>query len=319
MFLFLVPVLVTSQKDVPMRKTIPQNPVARRRKGFTLIELLVVIAIIAILIALLLPAVQQAREAARRTQCKNNLKNIGLAFHNHLETYNKFPSGGNHWSFAPDFTNNKPEIAPRQRAGWGFQILPFIEQTIIWQGGNGGTVAEKQIVAMSTPSPLFFCPSRRSPGKLPIHSSWYGPSGNYAHAPTDYAGCGGTSNNGAVHRTNANQTGESTGPRHITDGLSQTILVGEKRLGHQNLGSYQSDDNEGYTSGWDHDTIRWTDRIPRPDQLTGYGQLAFGSAHAGGFQALFADGAVHVISYNINATVFRNLGTRNDGQSVNFP
>jgi prepilin-type N-terminal cleavage/methylation domain-containing protein/prepilin-type processing-associated H-X9-DG protein len=291
------------------------------RKGFTLIELLVVIAIIAILIALLLPAVQQAREAARRSTCKNNLKQIGIAFHNMLDVHGRFASGGHHWKYAPDFTPGgaAPEIAPRQRAGWAFQILPYLEQANLYRGAGGNTLADKQRLIMSTPVSTYFCPTRRNPLALPATNAWYGPSGSYPHAQTDYAGCGGTLNNGAVIRTNSNQTGKIIKPRDITDGTTHTILVGEKRLNRSRLGNYQGDDNEGYTSGWDHDTIRWTSRIPLPDPMSGYGDLRFGSSHAGGFHALFADGSVHFVGYNINANLFRDLGIRNDSNVVEFP
>ncbi len=293
------------------------------REGFTLIELLVVIAIIGVLIALLLPAVQQAREAARRSTCKNNLKQIGLAFHNHLEMHGVFPTGGYHWSFAPDFTPGgvTPEVAPRQRAGWAFQILSFLDQNILHRGDGGSSVQEKQRRIISTPVPTYFCPSRRGPAALPSIGSWYGPPGSYPHAPIDYAGCGGTSDNGAVVRTNSNQTGLTINTSAIFDGPSNTILVGEKRLNRAGLTSYQTDDNEGYTSGWDHDTIRWTHRIPLPDQNIGpgFGELRFGSSHPGGLNALFADGAVHILSYNIDADLFRYLGIRNDGQVAQVP
>lgn len=304
-----------------------QNP-SFSRNGFTLIELLVVIAIIAILIALLLPAVQQAREAARRTECKNKLKQIGIAFHNHQETHGVFPSGGHHWSNAPDFTpgGNAPEVAPRQRAGWGFQILPYIDQASLYKGAGKNTVAEKQIAIISTSVSAFFCPSRRDAGsgKLPTRNRWYGPSGSYSHAQTDYAGCGGDSRvaeSGILIRTNSNQTGRKLNPRDVTDGLTNTILVGEKRLNRSRLGTYQGDDNEGYTSGWDHDVIRWTDRIPLPDLNSGggFGDYRFGSSHVGGFNAVFGDGSVHFITNNINSTVYLNLGVRNDDNVVSFP
>lgn len=289
-----------------------------RRGGFTLIELLVVIAIIAILVALLLPAVQQAREAARRTRCKNNLKQMGVAFHNHLEMHGFFPSGGHHWSYAPDFTpDGAPEIAPRQRAGWGYQILPGVEQGILWRGAGATNNPDRQRIIISSAVDVFFCPSRRSALPLPPQPRWYGPSGTYPHAPTDYAACGGSSNNGVVTRTNANQTGETIATEHITDGTSNTILVGEKRLRRDAIGRYQGDDNEGYSSGWDHDVIRWTDRTPRPDPiLSGYGELRFGSSHASGFQVTLADGSARLINYSINATIFRNLGIRNDANVI---
>jgi prepilin-type N-terminal cleavage/methylation domain-containing protein len=297
------------------------SPVDRR--AFTLIELLVVIAIIAVLIALLLPAVQKAREAARRTQCKNHLKQLGLALHNHHDIYGFFPAGGNGWTYPPDFVNNVPgslEVAPRQRAGWGCQILPYLEQSAIWRGGGATTIDQAQINVIGAVIPGMYCPSRRAAAALPSAASWYGPAGSYQHGTTDYAACYGTGSDGFLVQTNSNQTGQVMRFSDMTDGSSNIIALGEKRLGRQSLGSYQGDDNEGYSAGWDWDTIRVSNLQPRPDPITGANTDArFGSAHAQIFQVLLVDGSVRTIGYEIDATLFQQLGQRNDGQSAQVP
>jgi prepilin-type N-terminal cleavage/methylation domain-containing protein/prepilin-type processing-associated H-X9-DG protein len=136
-----------------------------RRSAFTLVELLVVIAIIGVLVAMLLPAVQAAREAARRSQCSNNLKQIGIATHNHVDSLKVLPTAGWDWTAVPTYINGVPGVPPNQDAAWGFQILPYIEQGNVFQS-QGATDVDKSRFAMGQPIGVYNCPSRRSKSKI---------------------------------------------------------------------------------------------------------------------------------------------------------
>ncbi len=282
------------------------------RNGFTLIELLVVIAIIAILIALLLPAVQAAREAARQSQCKNNLKQIGLSFQLHHDAYKFFPTGGWDYWEPPTYQSGVPAVGENQRASWAFQILQFVEAKTVWRGGSGTTDLDRMLFAIGQTNPVFFCPSRRAPQTLIYSDPIYLGGLPATHALCDYAGSN-LEGTGAVRRYTPNRMAD------LRDGTSQTLLVAEKRLNRSLLGSWQEDDNEGYTAGWDEDTMRRTDLPPAGDHnlASGDGEEKFGSSHSGVFNAAIADGSVKAISYSINATVFRYLGNIKDAQVIN--
>ncbi len=299
---------------------------SRRSRAFTLIELLVVIAIIAILIGLLLPAVQKVREAASRLQCQNHLKQFGLAFHNHHDVHQAFPDGGEHWNVPRSRRGLTPLVHPNQNWGWGYQILPYIEQEAIW------SVPQDRLCRRNTIK-LYFCPSRREPQI--VFDSRYGESGMF-----DYAGNGGISNvnpdsgswgsgkDGILVRRPGG-SGDRSGPvrlNAIQDGASNTVAVGEKNMDIGRLGQNQSDDDQGWTCGWDWDTVRWGVEAPQRDVNGTRNTFAMGSSHIGGMNALMADGSVRVIRYSIqsnydpinpiNLGAWQRLCSRSDGQPL---
>jgi prepilin-type N-terminal cleavage/methylation domain-containing protein/prepilin-type processing-associated H-X9-DG protein len=292
---------------------------ARRRcankaeAGFTLIELLVVIAIIGLLVGMLLPAVQSSREASRRVQCTNNLKQIGLAFQNHHDVLGGFPTGGWDWNTPPTYTNGTPATGSQQMAGWGFQLLPYAEATNTWIGGTQSkTDSDRVLVAIGTPNSLFFCPTRRSPQTVTYSDAEYLNGIVTKQALCDYAASN-IEGTGVVKRYDPNRIAD------ITDGTSNTLLVAEKRLNIGRLGQVQDDDDIGYTSGWDQDVIRSTDNPPAPDfrgdpDSDETGGMLFGSSHPGRFNALLADGSVRTISYSVDRRIFKLLGNKSDGQ-----
>jgi prepilin-type processing-associated H-X9-DG protein len=280
---------------------------------------LVVIAIIAVLIGLLLPAVQKVREAGHRLECMNHLKQIGLAFQMHHDRLGYFPTAGTDWSTPPTYRNGTPAVGNQQGAGWGFQILPYLEADNVWRGGGATTDNERQRVAVGTVNPIFFCPSRRAPMTVTYADFYIGQGGDdlVTHALCDYASNNLNDGSGAIR---ANGFGPPVRIADITDGTAMTLLLGEKRLNLFYLGrSDRKDDNEGYTAGNDWDTMRDANFPPARDtnQASEEGGYAeFGSSHPSGLNAVFADGSVHHLAFTISPTVFARLGTRGDGQPV---
>jgi prepilin-type N-terminal cleavage/methylation domain-containing protein len=293
----------------------------RQRAAFTLVELLVVIAIIGGLIGLLLPAVQSARESARNTTCKNQVRQMGLAFQRHHDALSFFPTGGNEWWTPPTYSGGQPATGRQQDASWAFQILPYIEADAIWKG-VGSDDRSRAISAIAAMIPTYFCPSRRGPQTVKYTSSTmyiapaYSLSGELTHGLMDYAGCN-LEGTGVLVRSGSDLLIAPRRISDVTDGTTSTLAVAEKRLNLRYLGQRQQDDNEGYTAGWDEDTVRDTKNTPERDYVgDADGGDKFGSSHPSTFNSVFVDGSVHGLSYGIDAAVFNALGNIRDGTVI---
>ncbi|MFO0896876.1 MAG: DUF1559 domain-containing protein [Pirellulales bacterium] len=316
-----------------------------RRRGFTLVELLVVIAIIGILIALLLPAVQAAREAARRTECLNHLKQLTLGMIMHQDQYKYYPSGGwgFRWTGDPDRGRGKT-----QPGGWAYQILPFIEQQAIYNLGAGTSLAQKKqgsAQRIMTPLSVFHCPTRRKAILYPNATGSWKPAPLISDpvdrvARSDYAANAGTLASLVSFSAGPNTyaEGDSTfiwpslqnfngicanrsevSQRDLLDGTTNTYFLGERYLSADAYETgFDPGDNEGIYSGDDQDVVRFVgpEHEPAQDRLGLIISRTFGSAHTGRFHASMGDGSVRGISYAIETTVHERLGNREDGQPI---
>lgn len=312
--------------------------------AFTLVELLVVIAIIGVLAGLLLAAIQQSREAARKSECRNNLRQVGLAIHGHITATDRFPTGGwgCSWAGDPDRGHGR-----RQPGGWVYNILPYIELgTTLHDLGSGQNTELKRTAAttvIQTPIKFFNCPTRRP--AIPYPNSFpyelYNADVPTRLARSDYAINSGSiggfntirvgdhggppslevGDNSWVWQSTANCSGiaflrSSLKPAQVLDGMSHTFMVGESYLSsnHYESGAVESDRGHMY-SGLAPDTVRLTGGLPTQD-----GAVAdtnrFGSAHHDGLSFVFCDGSVRAIAYDIDSDIYARYGNRRDNLPV---
>ncbi len=312
----------------------------KHRKGFTLIELLVVIAIIAILIALLLPAVQQAREAARRSSCKNNMKQIGLALHNYHDAFTSLPPG------SIVLLNSAGTTYSGHGWTWHASILPYIDQAPLYdqiQGPgssgmgaeSGGSTSTKQELAGQTFIPVFRCASQpdvqNGPAKGGYQTSNYngnmgtliGSSGDDCYSGSITTAAQMAATGGCMGADGVFFISSSVRFRDVTDGLSNTIFVSEviDSGGDSNmLGGAGSDRKYCFSGGADgnppSEMTEYLIAAENNDPINSYGEEAAGSYHVGGAHFVFGDGRVRFLSENIDMSIYRALSTRAKGETI---
>lgn len=322
-------------------KQLQRRSLFYRKFGFTLIELLVVIAIIAILIALLLPAVQQAREAARRSTCKNNMKQIGLALHNYHETHRIFPPS--YIDTDPVMGSSSATASNLNSLGWGTMLLPFMDQGPLynqigtqtgnfayhWQDKNhtgSGSVANA-IDAAKVVLPAFMCPTDPMEG-INTDKNNFGKSNYLVNSGTS-----------ATVRDGVMFSNSTTRMKTITDGSTNTIFVSERTTQNDAAGSTNCG---GSPCGWagglwigprlSGSTVGWFPGAQTLDiensgggsatYLIGGSSATWGAAwiasssHEGGIHITMGDGSVRFLSENIDRLTYRALMTPNKGEVI---
>lgn len=313
-----------------------------KKRGFTLIELLVVIAIIAILIALLLPAVQQAREAARRSQCVNNLKQIGLALHNYHDTHGTLPPG---WIGVDPATRIPNAENGHSGFAWGAMILPMLDQGPLYNRINFSrscldTTGNNNQALLATPLAAFRCPSDSGPQTWVIGSE--DGSGDLATlANANYVGSFGSGVPGTDDgyggllswedyiEANPNRQVQGTGMfwhnsnlrfRDVTDGLSNTVCVGEHKT---NLRPDPAHPDEQWFSTWGAVIPEGEEAVARVLGLADHPPNHpdthlddFSSSHTGGAHFMFGDGRVRFLTENVDLNLFKAISTRSGGEVV---
>lgn len=309
------------------------------RRAFTLIELLVVIAIIAILIALLLPAVQQAREAARRTQCRNNLKQMGIGLHNYHELYEMFPKAGFAAGFSAAVQVTNATLLKTRTLSWGVAILPGLDQGNIYNQWNMNKfyLQPENYTVAQTILPVYLCPSSRVQDTMKFQGdSTVFPGVKFARS--DYGAnwgeravrCYGEPTGCQAQNSYGSNASDTRGPFtvvsttyqnnvsivHVVDGLTQTIFVGESPealhglwAGHKNFFDQSAPLNAKYALS---SQTPWASCVTTASSSTlgrigcDYGQ-EFHSYHPGGSHFLLGDGSARFINEKIDLKLFSAL------------
>jgi prepilin-type N-terminal cleavage/methylation domain-containing protein/prepilin-type processing-associated H-X9-DG protein len=296
------------------------------RTGFTLVELLVVIAIIGILVAFLLPAVQAAREASRRSQCQNNLKQIGVALQNHHDARRAFPMGRNGMD--------------QKAVSWAFFILPYLEETAIYNSWapTFRVDDDRNAGAMRTPVETYACPSRRRAAadrnfdnnNLPPIVLGAGTLADYSAnagiklmtGMTSQEGSGGVF--GGFRRIDAGPifSGSRISARQVEDGLSKTIAIGERHLPPvpantpEEMKDYEIGDTAAIPGDTPHTTFRCAEN-GLATSLEDADKEKFGSSHSSGaVQCVFLDGHVAGLHAGMSLDVLKALSTIGGGEVV---
>ncbi|QDT68810.1 Type II secretion system protein G precursor [Planctomycetes bacterium MalM25] len=305
------------------RRQQPGSPPQKPGKGFTLVELLVVIAIIGILVALLLPAVQAAREAARRTSCTNNMRQISLAIQNYVDTKENFPNNRTH--------NANTGIT------WVVQVMPYMEEQNtfdLWEQAKFNfrsapdEVRQYHVVAMSCPSrrDSMLATGEKQPPAAGNQGGGTGPIDSKIGACGDYANNGGSNMNGSsfwsnnngpfLPRQNIKDPQSKKTFAHVTDGTSQTFLIGEKHVMLETMGRHFYD-RSMYDSK-DADTVT---RVASRNSLLAKSpnesyKRQFGSTHPGVVQFGFIDGHVDPIATDIDGRTLQLFSEIADGEVI---